>query len=77
MGEGDARTAPADNLLHREARGHTGRAAARALTRLRANSVPSQRVTGMDDLREALRTAIEDSGPRLVEVDVAPGMSLF
>jgi benzoylformate decarboxylase len=39
--------------------------------------VPSRRVTERDDLREALRDAIAANGPRLVEVDVAPGMSIF
>jgi benzoylformate decarboxylase len=39
--------------------------------------VPSKRVTGRDELREALAGAIESRGPELVEVAVAPGMSLF
>jgi benzoylformate decarboxylase len=39
--------------------------------------VPSQRVTGRDELREALAGGIDSDGPELVEVAVAPGMSLF
>ncbi|MEA2124497.1 MAG: benzoylformate decarboxylase [Solirubrobacteraceae bacterium] len=39
--------------------------------------VPSQRVSGVEELRTALGDAIAAAGPRLVEVDVAPGMSLF
>ncbi len=39
--------------------------------------VPSERVTGAEDLRTALTGALEADGPRLVEVGVAPGMSLF
>jgi benzoylformate decarboxylase len=39
--------------------------------------VPSQRVSGVEQLRPALSDAIAAAGPRLVEVDVAPGMSLF
>jgi benzoylformate decarboxylase len=39
--------------------------------------VPSQRVGGLEDLRAALADAIPAAGPRLVEVDVAPGMALF
>ena len=39
--------------------------------------VQSQQVGGRDDLREALSGALAASGPRLVEVPVTPGMSLF
>jgi benzoylformate decarboxylase len=40
--------------------------------------VPSQRVESLDELRAALADAIPASdGPRLVEVGVAPGMSVF
>jgi benzoylformate decarboxylase len=40
--------------------------------------VPSQTVAGLDELRAALGDAIpDDSGPRLVEVGVTPGMALF
>jgi benzoylformate decarboxylase len=38
--------------------------------------VPSLRVNGREELTEALRTAIGSGGPELVEVQVAPGMSL-
>jgi benzoylformate decarboxylase len=38
--------------------------------------VPSRRVTGREELTEALRTAIGSAGPELVEVQVAPGMAL-
>jgi benzoylformate decarboxylase len=42
-----------------------------------AYGVPSQRVSGVEELSEALRGAIPaDDGPRLIEVAVAPGMSL-
>jgi benzoylformate decarboxylase len=41
-----------------------------------AYGVPSQRVSGRDELTEALRTAIGSGGPELVEVQVAPGMAL-
>jgi benzoylformate decarboxylase len=37
----------------------------------------SKRVEERDELREELRAAIEAPGPRLVEVGVSPGMSLF
>src|SRR3954453_4275865 len=37
----------------------------------------ARRVSGEEELRTELADAIADSGPRLVEVDVAPGMSLF
>jgi benzoylformate decarboxylase len=39
--------------------------------------VPSQAVSGRDDLHAALEGAIGSGGPRLVEVPVAPGMALF
>jgi benzoylformate decarboxylase len=39
--------------------------------------VGSRRVDGRDDLREALSSALASSGPELVEVRVAPGMTLF
>jgi benzoylformate decarboxylase len=39
--------------------------------------VPSKRVTELEELRAELSGAIAADGPRLVEVDVAPGMSLF
>jgi benzoylformate decarboxylase len=38
--------------------------------------VPSRRVSGREELTEALRTAIGSGGPELVEVHVAPGMAL-
>jgi benzoylformate decarboxylase len=38
--------------------------------------VPSQTVAGRDHLHDALTTALADQGPRLVQVDVAPGMAL-
>jgi benzoylformate decarboxylase len=41
-----------------------------------AYGVPSRRVSGRDELTEALRTAIGSGGPELVEVAVAPGMAL-
>jgi benzoylformate decarboxylase len=41
-----------------------------------AYGVPSKRVSGRDELTEALRTAIGSGGPELVEVQVAPGMAL-
>ncbi len=43
----------------------------------RGYGVPSRRVRGLEELREALDGAIASSGPQLVEVDVAPGMALF
>jgi benzoylformate decarboxylase len=43
----------------------------------RAYGVNAQRVRGRDELREALAAALASSAPELVEVDVAPGMSLF
>ncbi len=39
--------------------------------------VPTQKVSGREALRQALADGIGASGPRLVEVGVAPGMSLF
>jgi benzoylformate decarboxylase len=39
--------------------------------------VGARRVAGLDALRDALGTAIDDDAPRLVEVSVTPGMSLF
>jgi benzoylformate decarboxylase len=39
--------------------------------------VPSRRASGPEELRAALEEAIPTGAPRLVEVDVAPGMSLF
>ena len=38
--------------------------------------VPSRRVTGREELTESLRSAIGSGGPELVEVHVAPGMTL-
>jgi benzoylformate decarboxylase len=38
--------------------------------------VPSRRVSGVEELTEALRTAIGSGGPEVVEVQVAPGMAL-
>ena len=43
----------------------------------RGYGVETSRVRGRDELREALGSALSSSGPSLVEVDVAPGMSLF
>ncbi len=37
----------------------------------------ARRVSGLDQLREALSAAIPASSPRLIEVGVAPGMALF
>jgi benzoylformate decarboxylase len=39
--------------------------------------VGARRVAGLDALRDALATAIDADAPRLVEVSVTPGMSLF
>ena len=39
--------------------------------------VGARRVVGLEALRDALGTAIEADVPRLVEVSVTPGMSLF
>ncbi|MEA2423048.1 MAG: benzoylformate decarboxylase [Thermoleophilaceae bacterium] len=41
-----------------------------------AYGVPSKRVSGREELTEALRGAIGSEGPELVEVQVAPGMAL-
>jgi benzoylformate decarboxylase len=38
--------------------------------------VPSRRVGGLEELRDALGAALEAEGPRLVEVGVQPGMSI-
>jgi benzoylformate decarboxylase len=38
--------------------------------------VPSRRVSGREELTEALRTAIGSGGPEVVEVQVTPGMAL-
>jgi benzoylformate decarboxylase len=38
--------------------------------------VPSRRVSGREELTEALRAAIGSGGPELVEVQVTPGMTL-
>jgi benzoylformate decarboxylase len=38
--------------------------------------VPGVSVTGGDELRDALSAAFAEDGPRLVQVDVAPGMAL-
>jgi benzoylformate decarboxylase len=38
--------------------------------------VPSSSVSGRDDLHAALAEALSQDGPRLVQVDVAPGMAL-
>jgi benzoylformate decarboxylase len=42
-----------------------------------AYGVPAQRVDGLEALRAGLSEAMAADGPRLVEVGVAPGMSLF
>jgi benzoylformate decarboxylase len=42
-----------------------------------AYGVNARRTTGVDDTREALRTAIASDRPELVEVRVAPGMAMF
>jgi benzoylformate decarboxylase len=39
--------------------------------------VPAQRVSGREELHEALSAAIAADGPELVEVKVTPGMALF
>lgn len=39
--------------------------------------IPSERVSGMEDLRAAFTAALDATGPRLVEVEVAPGVSLL
>ena len=38
--------------------------------------VPSRTVAGREDLHDAIITALDKPGPRLVQVDVAPGMAL-
>jgi benzoylformate decarboxylase len=38
--------------------------------------VPSKRVSGREELTEALRTALASGGPEVVEVQVTPGMAL-
>jgi benzoylformate decarboxylase len=43
----------------------------------RGYGVETARVRGRDELRDALGKAIASNAPSLVEVDVAPGMSLF
>ena len=43
----------------------------------RAYGVESRRVSGRDELREALDAGFSSSAPQLVEVPVAPGMALF
>jgi benzoylformate decarboxylase len=43
----------------------------------RGYGVDVRRVRTRDELREALDAGVASSGPSLVEVDVAPGMSLF
>jgi benzoylformate decarboxylase len=40
-----------------------------------AYGVPGRRVTGLEELRAALGDALAAEAPRLVEVDVAPGMA--
>jgi benzoylformate decarboxylase len=42
-----------------------------------AYGVASQTVSGRDELRETLKSAISSSKPELVEVPVTPGMALF
>jgi benzoylformate decarboxylase len=42
-----------------------------------AYGVSSQAVSGREELREALKSAIGSSAPKLVEVPVTPGMALF
>ena len=39
--------------------------------------VSSRRVSGRDELRDALETALASDAPELVEVGVTPGMALF
>ena len=39
--------------------------------------VESQRATGRDEVADVLSRAIASSQPELIEVPVAPGMSLF
>jgi benzoylformate decarboxylase len=42
-----------------------------------AYGVDARRISGAEELREALRAAIASEQPELVEVQVAPGMALF
>ena len=42
-----------------------------------AYGVPSRKVEGIEELRDALTAALASDGPELVEVGVAPGMALF
>jgi benzoylformate decarboxylase len=42
-----------------------------------AYGISSKRVSGREELQEALKTGIGSSKPELVEVPVAPGMALF
>ena len=42
-----------------------------------AYGVPSRRVEGTEELREALTAGLASGGPNLVEVKTAPGMALF
>jgi benzoylformate decarboxylase len=42
----------------------------------RSYGVPSSTVAGLEELRDGLADALEQDGPRLVQVDVAPGMAL-
>ena len=39
--------------------------------------MPSRKVEGTEELREALTAGLASGGPNLVEVKVAPGMALF
>jgi benzoylformate decarboxylase len=39
--------------------------------------VSSKRVSGREELREALKKAIGSKKPELIEVPVTPGMALF
>ncbi|HYI35966.1 MAG TPA: thiamine pyrophosphate-dependent enzyme, partial [Thermoleophilaceae bacterium] len=42
-----------------------------------AYGVPSRKVEGADELREALTAGLASGGPNVVEVATAPGMALF
>ncbi len=42
----------------------------------RSYGVPSSTVSGLEDLHDGLAEALGQDGPRLVQVDVAPGMAL-
>ena len=42
-----------------------------------AYGVPSRKVEGPEELREALTAGLASGAPNLVEVGVAPGMALF